>query len=320
MSAEIRPDVEGLHHVTAICGDPARNRAFHVEALGLRMVKKTVNFDDPTAWHLYYGDAVGSAGAAITFFAWADAPVGRIGAGQAAVTQYAVPPGALGFWIERLPRFGAAPLGTAPLFGAPCARFSDPDGLIFALVEADDPRAPWTTPEVGPEVAIRGFHGVTLALREAASTARILTEAFGYSETAREPGPDGALLIRLSAQGGAGSPAGVVDLAVDPATPAGRPGRGTVHHVAFSTPDHAAQLRVRARLAAIGLSVTEQIDRTYFTAIYARTPGGVLFEVATDGPGFDVDEPRDALGETLVLPSRYEPMRARIIEALPALN
>ena len=315
-----RPDIEGLHHVTAICGDPARNRAFHVEALGLRMVKKTVNFDDPTAWHLYYGDAVGSAGAAMTFFAWADAPAGRIGAGQVSVTQYAIPRGALDFWTERLPRFGATLLGRAPLFGAPAARFADPDGLIFALVEAEDPRAPWTTAEVGADVAIRGFHGVTLALRTAESTARILVEAFGYAETAREADRDGKLLIRLRARGGAGDVAGVVDLAVDPAAPAGRSGRGTVHHVAFSTPDRASQLRVRARLAALGLAATEQIDRTYFTAIYARTPGGVLFEVATDGPGFDVDEPTETLGEALVLPPQHEPMRARIMAALPPLD
>ncbi|MGF1660597.1 MAG: ring-cleaving dioxygenase [Rubrimonas sp.] len=320
MSIPPRPDVEGLHHVTAICGDPASNRAFHVGALGLRMVKRTVNFDDPTAWHLYYGDELGSAGSAMTYFAWADSPAGRTGAGQVATVRYAVPPGALDFWAARLPRFGATLLDRAPIFGAPALRLADPDGLPLALVETDDPRAPWTTDEIGPDVAIRGFQGVALALREGASTARILTEALGYAEIGREAPASGASLIRFGARRGAAGPAGVVDLAVDPSAPYGRSGRGTVHHVAFSTPDAASQLRVRARLAMLGLQVTEPIDRTYFTAIYARTPGGVLFEVATDGPGFDVDEPRATLGEALALPPQHAPMRARIIAALPPLD
>ncbi len=309
-------DIAGLHHVTAICGAPGRNRAFHTQALGLRMIKRTVNFDDPTSWHLYYGDAVGAPGSALTFFAWPDAPAGAVGAGQTSLTHFAVPRGALDFWEARLAGRGGRFLGREAVFGEDRARFLDPDGMAFALVETDDPRTPWTTPEIGEAVALRGFHGVTLALREAEATRRILADVFGYALQDARQLEGGAQLIRLRAPG----PAGVVDLHVDPAAPRGREGVGSVHHIAFSTPDRAAQQRVRARMRDAGLRVTEPIDRQYFTAIYSRTPGGVLFEVATDGPGFEVDEPRAALGAALQLPPQHEPMRARIEAALPPLD
>jgi glyoxalase family protein len=305
-------DIRGLHHVTAITGSAGRNRAFYAGALGLRLVKRTVNFDDPTAWHLYYGDAAGAPGGIMTFFAWERGRPGRAGAGQVSETLLAAPPGSLDFWVERLPRLGGRLLARDTRFGRPCAAFADPDGLRLVLVETPDPRTPWTTPEVGEAVALRGFLGVTLRLAEAASTAAVLTDVLGYAQEA-EAG--GVLRFRLG-----GAPAGVVDLVVDPAAAPGADGAGVVHHVAFSVADRAAQARVRARMEAAGLRVTEPIDRDYFWAIYARTPGGVLFEVATDEPGFAVDETPDALGEALKLPARYEPHREQIVRRLAPLD
>ncbi len=309
-------EISGLHHVTAIAGDAQANHDFYAGALGLRFVKRTVNFDDPTAWHLYYGDESGAPGSAMTFFVWPDARRGRTGAGQVALTQFAVPRGALPFWAGRLPAHGARAVARETVFGEPRAVWTDPDGLPFALVETDDPRAPWTTPEIGAAAAIRGFRGVTLALRDPEPVAAILTGAFGYAE-AGEAAAVGGRLRRLALPG---APAGVVDLLADPAMEPGGQGAGTVHHVAFSVADLAAQARVRARMVAAGLRVTETIDRDYFHAIYARTPGGVLFEVSTETPGFTVDEPLDALGATLRLPRMHEPDRARIEAALPPLR
>ena len=307
--------VNGLHHVTAIAGDPQRNLDFYAGALGLRFVKKTVNFDDPGTYHLYYGNETGAPGTAMTFFPWKGAPKGAIGAGQVALTQFAAPPGSLRFWIERLAGQGARLIAEETVFGESRAVFSDPDGLLFAIVETDDARAPWVTPEIGATVALRGFRGVTLALRDGAGAERVLTAAFGYARRAEAALGDGRL-IRLS---GGDGPADVVDLHVDPALPAGRDGVGVVHHVAFSVPDRAAQLRVRERMTAAGLQVTQQIDRDYFWAIYARIPGGVLFEVATDEPGFDRDEPVAHLGETLRIPAQHEHLRERIEAVLPPL-
>ena len=309
--------VTGLHHVTAIAGDAARNADFHVRALGRRLVKRTVNFDDPGTWHLYYGDETGAAGGVMTVFPWAHAPQGAVGAGQVSITQYAVPPGALAFWRARLAAEDVHVVSEAEtVFGETRDVFADPDGLLTALVETDDPRTPWTTEAIGADVAIRGFHGVTLALREGETTTRILTEAFGYETEGSAPA-GGGTVTRLRRTGGV---AGVVDLHVDPAMPAGREGVGTVHHVAFSVPDPDAQARVRAALAALGLAVTPRIDRQYFDAVYARTPGGVLFEVATETPGFAIDEPVETLGAALRLPDRYAPHRARIEAALPPLG
>jgi glyoxalase family protein len=307
--------VNGLHHVTAIAGDPQHNLDFYAGALGLRFVKKTVNFDDPGTYHLYYGDRTGAPGTAMTFFPWPRAPRGAVGAGQVALTQFAAPRGALPFWTARLPRMGATLLAEETLFGEARAVFADPDGLPFAVVETDDPRAPWTTAEIGADVALRGFRGVTLALHDGDGAERVLTEVFGYAR-AGEAALGGGRLIRLRV---GDAPAGVVDLHVDPALPEGREGAGVVHHVAFSVPDRAAQKRMQARMAEAGLRVTQQIDRDYFWAIYARIPGGVLFEVATDEPGFDRDEPVERLGESLRLPAQHAHLRARLEAVLPPL-
>lgn len=305
-------DILGLHHVTAITASAQGNYDFYVRGLGLRLVKKTVNFDDPTAWHLYYADETGSPGAVLTFFAWPDMRSGRVGAGQVGVTQYAVPRGALPFWRERLPRHGATLRADPAAFGETAQTFADPDGLLFALVEADDPRAPWTTPEVGAGVAVRGFRGVTLWLRDGAGVARVLRDAFGYVREAERAGA----VTRWRREG---APAGIVDLRVDPSMAAGAEGAGVAHHVAFAVKDRDAQLRVRAAMEAAGLRVTQQIDRDYFWAIYARTPGGVLFEVATEEPGFTVDEPLAQLGSSLRLPRQHAHLRAQIEAVLPPL-
>ncbi len=311
------PGVVGLHHVTAIAGDARRNHAFYTRALGLRLVKRTVNFDDPSAYHLYYGDEIGRPGGVMTFFPFPNAGPGRVGVGEVALTHFAVPQGALDFWADRLPAFGARLIARETLFGEDRLVATDPEGLPFALVTParPDPRAPWTTGEVGAAVAIRGFHGVTLALAEIEGTAAILTGLFGYAPEGAASTPSGPV-ARFVAAG----PAGVVDLHAVPGLGAGTPGYGTTHHVAFRTPDRAAQDALRARIAAAGHQVTPAIDRDYFHAIYFRTPGGVLFEVATDAPGFERDEPRDSLGAALKLPTRYEPVRAAIERRLPPLE
>ena len=249
--------VNGLHHVTAIAGDPQRNLDFYAKAIGLRFVKRTVNFDDPGSYHLYYGNRVGAPGTAMTFFPWPGAPRGRVGAGQVSLVQFAVPAGALPFWTDRLPGQGATRLGEEGVFGERRALFEDPDGLPFALVETADDREPWTGAEIGEAVAIRGFRGVTLALHDASGAERVLTELFGYAREA-EAAAGGGRLIRLRAAAGA---ADVVDLMENPALPAGREGAGVAHHVAFSLPDRAAQARMRARMAAAGLRVTPRIDQ-----------------------------------------------------------
>jgi glyoxalase family protein len=305
------PHVHGLHHVTAITGDARGNLAFWRDVLGLRFVKKTVNFDDPSVYHLYYGDELGRPGSAMTFFAWEHMARGSHGAGEVAETQLAVPAGALDWWARRLATAGCT-TARETRRGEVRLTFRDPDGLDLALVEApDDARQPWVGETVPAEVAIRGFHGVTLALHDAAGTAAVLTAALDYAER----GADGDLR-RFEAP--AGSAARFVDLAQTSAGPA-RPGAGSVHHVAFAVADRAAQDAVREKVLAAGLRVTPPIDRDYFHAIYFRTPGGVLFEVATDGPGFTVDEPADRLGTSLKLPRRHEPLRAELERTLPPL-
>lgn len=309
--------VRGLHHVTAIAGDAQRNLDFYTQALGQRLVKRTVNFDAPGVYHFYFADGLGTPGTVMTFFPFPNARPGRVGAGQVTRTHYAVPPGALPFWRDRLPARGATLVTEAETrFGEPRAVFADPDGLLLTLVEREDPRAPWTAPDVPREAALRGFQGVTLGLHDGSAALRALTEVFGYDRVAEEPAPSGRL-VRLEAPG---AEADVIELHLDPDMPAGREGAGTVHHVAFRVPDRAAQLEVRRAMTDLGLQVTEPIDRQYFHAIYSRIPGGVLFEVATDEPGFLVDEPQETLGEALRLPPQYEPRRAEIEAALPPIS
>lgn len=298
--------IAGLHHVTAIAGPPQENVDFYVKTLRQRLVKKTVNFDAPDTYHLYYGDHTGSPGTILTFFPFADAGPGRAGPGMADAVAYALSPAAFEATMERLADEGTNFDGPFERFGERVIALEDPDGLCIELVE--------TTPAEGGDGA---FHSVTLWLRDPARTKRLLTEIFGYVETGTEEG-DGVLRHRLKAPEPA--PASVIDLKQDAAASLGRQGAGTIHHIAFRARSGAEQAMWRERLTAAGFDVTPVIDRQYFNAIYFREPGGVLFEIATDPPGFAVDEPVDALGTALKLPPRYEPMRERIERNLPPLE
>ena len=307
--------INGLHHVTAISGAPQRNLDFYARVLGLRFVKRTVNFDDPSVYHLYYGNETGAPGTAMTFFPWEHLPRARRGTGEVALTAFSVPAGSLDFWRERLSRLGVPHHEAEPKFGEQALALSDPDGLPLALLAADEPdaRAPWATPEIGAEHAVRGFHGVTLALDVGAATAELLTEVMGYEHLASDD-----RVQRYAAPQGA--TARYVDIVEAPNRAPAASGLGSVHHIAFAVADDDAQDHFRRRLISAGHRVTPRIDRTYFHSIYFRTPGGVLFEIATAGPGFTVDEPRATLGQELKLPPQHEHLRARLQQLLPPLR
>lgn len=304
--------IQGLHHVTSMAGDARANNDFFTRTLGLRRVKKTVNFDAPDVYHLYYGNGAGTPGTVMTYFPFPNIAKGRAGAGEVSATAFAVPRGALDYWRDRLAAANAGPLGDNTRFGERRLDFTGPDGDAFALVETDsDMREPWTGAGVPDDAAIRGFHSVSLRLRDSAATGELL-RFMGYAPVDNAGG-----IERLAVAGGNG--AAVVDLeAVASADPA-RLGAGSVHHVAFAVADGAAQLDVRKALVDTGHAVTPVIDRDYFRAIYFRTPGGVLFEVATNDPGFDRDEEPAHLGEALKLPSQHAHLRAYLEEHLPEL-
>jgi glyoxalase family protein len=300
------PSIPGLHHVTAISGPPQANLDFYVRTLGQRLVKRTVNFDDPGTYHLYYGNEGAEPGSIMTFFPFADAGPGRAGPGMASATAYAVPD--LDATMGRL-------ASEAVEFDGPWERFAergialrDPDGLRIELIEGG--------------ARDGAFHSVTLWLDDIEPTARVL-EAMGYEREAEEgvaTGGTGGTERRLRLRADGPERGAVVDLMTSDAPSIGRSGAGTVHHVAFRAPQPEDQRTWRERLAAIGMDVTPVIDRQYFDAIYFRTPGGVLFEIATDPPGFATDEDPAHLGRALMLPPRYEPMRERIERVLPPLK
>ncbi|HXE56756.1 MAG TPA: ring-cleaving dioxygenase [Gemmatimonadales bacterium] len=307
--------VLGIHHVTAIAGDPQRNLDFYAGVLGLRLVKRTVNQDDPFTYHLYYGDGLGRPGSILTFFPWNDLPRGRAGAGQATAVAFAIGAESLGFWIERLLRHGIAYRRPTRRFGENVLAFSDPDGLGLELVAAarPGPYEPWEDSGVPPEHAIRGLHGVTLLEQDPAVARALLTATLGFREVDRHDG-------RIRLEAGAGGPSTFVDVQAAPDFWSGRLGVGTVHHVAWRLPDDAAQREMRDRVVDAGRAPTDVIDRFYFRSVYFREPGGVLFELATDPPGFTVDEPPESLGTRLVLPPWLEPERATIERHLPPLR
>lgn len=304
-----------LHHITTIAADPAANLAFFRDVLGLRLIKRTVNFDDPGTWHLYYGDETGTPGAILTVFPYVGARQGRHGTGQAEEIAFAIPPASLGFWIERLAAKGVAAETPAKRFGETVLAFRDPDGLLLELVT--DERAAglpgFAQAGVPAEHAIRGFHGITLWLDDAAPTAAVLTGVLGYVAA----GEERARQRFVHPAGGLG---GIVDLRAAPGFWRGAQGAGTIHHIAFRAASDAAQDGASRALAAMGIAVTPQQDRNYFRSTYFREPGGVLFEIATDDPGFAIDEPVERLGEGLMLPARYERHRAAIEAALPRLE
>jgi glyoxalase family protein len=304
----------GIHHVTAISGEPQRNVDFYVGLLGLRLVKKTVNFDDPGTYHLYYGDGAGSPGSIMTFFPWAGAPNGRVGAGQLTVTSFSFPASSLGYWTERLVEGGVRFEKPEDRFGETVLRFPDPDGLRLELVAAaDDAREGWAEGPVPPEHSVRGFHHVTLTSSDPAGTAGLMTDSLGFRQTGEAEG-------RTRFEAGKGGPGNTVDVANGSGFPRGTMGVGTVHHVAFRVPDEEAQLDLREKVAALGYNVTPVLDRNYFRSIYFREPGGVLFEIATDPPGFAADEDREHLGESLKLPPWLEPRREELEGMLPSLR
>jgi glyoxalase family protein len=303
----------GIHHVTAIASDPQRNLDFYAGTLGLRLVKRTVNFDDPSAFHFYYGDRTGQPGTLLTFFPWPGARRGRDGTGQAIRTSFAVPRDSLGFWTERLTEEGIGGLTDGERFGQRTLRFADPDGLGLELVEdpSVDPIVGASHAAIPDDVAIRRIHGSLLELGGTETTAALLTEVLGL-ELAASDGP----VQRFRPKGGAG---GGVDLVRSGGGAVGAMGAGTIHHIAWRAADGDHQARLRGEVLGFGLQVTPVIDRQYFRSIYFREPGGVLFEIATDDPGFLIDEPEATLGEALRLPPQYESQRARIERGLPGI-
>ena len=308
--------MSGLHHVTAIAGDPIRNFGFYTRDLGLRFVKKTVNFDDPGTYHFYYGDETGRPGTILTFFPWAGVSAGRRGVGETHQTAFRVPQRALGYWTQRFTEKGIAYEALEKRFGESVLPFTDPDGMALALVgiPGAENEPGWSNGDVPAEHAIRGFHGVTLLLDSAAKTAAVLTDVFGFKETGRE-----GSVIRFKAPDNAeGS---VVDIYEAKGFLRGHQGGGSVHHIAFRAADDAEQSKMAERLVNNhGLHPTEQRDRNYFRSIYFREPGGVLFEIATDIPGFAVDEPVATLGRDLKLPVFLEAHRKQIEGVLPNLE
>lgn len=307
--------INGIHHVTAIAGPARRNLDFYSRVLGLRLVKKTVNFDDPTTWHLYFGDAGGNPGTILTFFPWEHVAPGRLGVGETEVTAFRIPEAAVGYWAHRLVASGVAHEAPQKRFGETVLSFRDPDGMRLSLVavSGSESEPAWDNGEVPAEFAIRGFHGVTLLLGKTEATAAILRDVFGFVEVGREGNT-----VRMRAEGAAHG--GVVDLRAAGGFLPARMGAGSVHHIAFRAGDDAEQERmVKALAERFGLRTTEQRDRNYFRSVYFREPGGVLFEIATDVPGFAVDEPVEDLGGTLKLPAQYEMRRAEIEAVLPAL-
>jgi glyoxalase family protein len=302
----------GIHHITAVSGEIDRTLDFYGRVLGLRLVKRTVNYDDPATYHLYFGDEIGHPGTVLTFFPWPGGSRGRHGLGQAAVTSFLVPEASLGFWIERLVSAGVAHEGPTRRFDEQVLSFADPDGMLLELVaRADAPVEAWQSGPVPSEHAIRGFHGVTLWVNGDPGTRALLTDALGF-----RVGQEGDGRTRLAGS----SPVGhVVDLRQVGGFWRGAGGVGTVHHVAFRAADEAAQENLRRGLNDLGVLATPVQDRQYFRSIYFREPGGVLFEVATDGPGFTTDESVAELGTGLRLPRWLEPDRAAIERALPPL-
>ena len=305
----------GIHHVTAISGEARRNVDFYTRILGLRLVKRTVNFDDPGTWHLYYGDEAGQPGTILTFFPWAQAAQGRQGVGELHETVFRIPQASVGFWTHRLLAQGVAQETATERFGETVIAFRDPDGMRVALVALPgiENEPGWATADIPAEHAVRGIHGVTLMLEDGAATGAILSDVLGLAEVAKEGNT-----VRYQAPGT--TIGGIVDLrSVGGFLPA-RQGRGSVHHLAFRAADDAEEAAMVKRLAENhGIRTTEQMDRNYFRSVYFREPGHVLFEIATDVPGFAVDEPAESLGTTLKLPRLLEKHRAEIERVLPEL-
>ncbi len=306
----------GIHHVTAISGHASRNHDFYTRILGLRLVKKTVNFDDPGTYHLYYGDETGTPGTILTFFPWEHAAAGRVGIGQTQEILLRIPASSLGYWTHRLLEKAVPHETPRRRFGDGLLSFRDPDGMALALVAVPGAEGEpgWAGAEVPAEHAVRGLHSVTLLVADGGPTGEVLTEGLGFSAIAS----DGAVTRYTTGRDGAG---GIVDIHAAGGFLAGRQGAGSIHHVAFRAADDAAQAAMVEKLRDdLGLHPTEQKDRKYFRSVYFREPGGILFEIATDGPGFTADEPVAELGGALQLPGFLEERRQAIEERLLPLE
>jgi len=311
--------IPGLHHVTAIASDPQRNLDFYVGLLGLRFVKRTVNFDDPGTYHFYFGDNRGTPGTILTFFPWPGARRGIRGTGQVEATAFAITPNSIGYWLERLKQNHVTAEKTPARFGEEVIRLLDPDGLMIELIAvaagvSSANIEPWPESPIPAEHVLRGFHSVSAALECYERTARLLTETFGY----RLIDESGNRFRFVSADDSA--PGRIVDLLCQPDSAMGRVAAGSVHHIAFRAKDEAEQLQWRKRLVDLGYNVTPVVDRTYFHSIYFREPGGVLFEIATEPPGFTLDEKVEELGTHLRLPLWMESARGQIEQILPPVR
>jgi glyoxalase family protein len=306
----------GIHHITAIAGDPQQNVDFYTGVLGLRLVKVTVNFDDPEAYHLYYGDGHGRPGTILTFFCWPGARRGSQGTGMVTAASFAVPIGSLTFWKERLAAKGITSEKQPERFEQSVLFLTDPDGMYLELIEtpAMDASQAWEGGHIPTEFAIHGFYGATLLERDPERTAALLTETMGFRLLGREHNYFRYEPSHASAAGR------IIDIAAANVAPEGQVSVGTIHHIAFRTPDDAQQREWLGELGTLGYNVSPVMDRIYFHSIYYREPGGILFEIATDPPGFAVDEPVEKLGEALKLPSWLEALRPRIEAALPPIQ
>jgi len=305
--------VLGLHHITAIAGDAKRNLDFYTKVLGLRLVKKTVNFDDPGTYHFYFGNESGTPGTILTFFPWEGIGAGRNGTGMATHISYSVPKGALAFWKQRLTAF-KVPFEQAEAFGEPVISFKDPDGLQLQFIEPvdGDDRKAWTTADINADAALKGFYGVTLTLDKAEPTAKVLTDILGYKAYQNEGGT-----LRFKTDNI--DTANTLDIVERPGGQRGHNAAGTNHHIAFRVKNDDILMEYREKVLSAGLQITPKIDRDYFFSLYFREPGGVLFELATDNPGFTRDEPLSTLGTALKLPKQYEALRSKIEKVLPQL-
>lgn len=308
-------NILGLHHITAIAGNAQQNFDFYTKTIGLRMVKKTVNFDDPETYHLYYGDEKGSAGTILTFFPWDGIGPGSEGVGMATEIGYSVPSGSLEFWLNRFKETHIRTGEITERFGEQLLTFKDPDGLSLSLIVPlqQDTRVPWETDEIKKDTATRGFHSTTLSLKQIDETAKVLTDIFGYRMLSQEGNRYRFITDTVEN-------AAIVDLLAVPDGNKGRNAGGTNHHVAFRVENEEAQMEFREKILSKNLQITPKIDRDYFFSLYFREPGGVLFEIATENPGFTVDEPLNELGTHLMLPQQHAHLRGNLENILPKLS
>ena len=304
--------IQGIHHITAFAKNPQTNVNFYHRVLGQRLVKTTVNFDDPGTYHLYYGDEIGTPGTIMTFFPWAHVAQGTPGNGEVAVTAYTIRPESVEYWQDRLAAHNVTVAESETRFGAQVLPFQDAEGMRLELITSNEPATirHWADGPIPEAHALLGFHSATLWVDHAEATANILTDQLGYTLAGQEGN-------RWRYKGASNDIGLYIDLVERPGMPPARPGAGSVHHIAFRTVDDEEQLEYLDKLKNAGLGVTPVQDRQYFHSIYFREPNGVLFEVATDAPGFDYDEPVATLGHRLKLPDWYEPHREKIEQALP---